>query len=118
MGFLNVLQTLIVLVAVIGLANISLKLLNKFMIKQNKIIRIWEKTNVNNNSSLGIVEVSGKYYLMSFTQSENKILKELDSQELEEILKEKEDSMDINMDIKENTIYKKINTFIEKRKIN
>lgn len=113
MGFLNVLQTIIALVAVILLANISLKLLNKYMVKENNIIRVLEKTSVNNNSSLAIVEVTGKYYLMSFTQNENKVLKELDAGEIEDMLKEKED----DMDIRENSIYKKVNTFIGKRKI-
>lgn len=113
-GFFAVLQTLVVLMMVIALANISLKLLNKYMVKQNRIIKILEKTSVNTNSSLGIVEVSGKYYLMSFTQGENTILKELEKEEIEEMVKEKE----VNMDIKENIIYKKVNAIIEKRKYN
>ncbi len=113
-GFFTVLQTFLVLVFVIVLAHLSLKLLNKYMINQSKIIKIWEKTSVNNNSSIGVVEVTGKYYLMSFTQSENKILKELQKEEIEEILKEKEDSMDI----KDNRVYKKVNSIIEKRKYN
>lgn len=113
-GIFAVLQTLVVLIIVIALAHISLKLLNKYMVKQNRIIKILEKTAVNPNSSLGIVEVSGKYYLMSFTQGENTILKELEREEIEEVLKEKE----MNMDIKENIIYKKVNSLIEKRKYN
>ena len=111
-GFLSILQTLVVLSLVIVLAHVSLKLLNKYMIKQNNIIKVWEKTTVNTNSSLGIVEVSGKYYLMSFTQNENKILKELNAKEIEEMLIEKEDSLDL----KENPIYKKIGSFMEERK--
>lgn len=111
-GFFSVLQTLVVLILVIALAHFSLKLLNRYMIKQSKIIKVWEKTNVNTNSSLGIVEVSGKFYLMSFTQNENTILKELEPSEMEEILKEKEE----NMDIRENGIYKKLTAAIEKRK--
>lgn len=111
-GFFSVLQTLVVLVFVIALAHMSLKLLNRYMIKQNSIIKIWEKTSVNPNSSLGIVEISGKFYLMSFTQNENTILKELEAHEMEVMLKEKEESMDI----RENGIYKKVTSAIEKRK--
>lgn len=88
-GFFTVLQTFIVLIIVIALAHISLRLLNKYMVKQNKIIKIWEKTSVNNNSSIGVIEVTGNYYLMSFTQNENKILKELEKEEVEEILKKR-----------------------------
>lgn len=113
MGFLKVLQTIIALIAVIGLANISLKLLNKYMVKENKIIRILEKTSISNSSSLAVVEISGSYYLMSFTQNENKILKELDLEEIEDMLREKEK----DMDIRENSIYKRVNSFIEKRKM-
>ena len=111
-GLFAVLQTIVVLALVIALAHISLRLLNKYMLRQNNIIKIWEKTSVNTNSSIGIVEVSGKYYLMSFTQNENKILQELDGSEIEEILREKQE----NMDIKENLIYKKISSLREKRR--
>ena len=111
-SFFAVLQTIVVLAIVIALAHISLRLLNKYMLRQNTIIKIWEKTSINTNSSIGIVEVSGKYYLMSFTQNENKILEELDAAEIEEILKQKQE----NMDIKENTVYKRINSLIEKRR--
>ena len=88
-GFFTVLQTFIVLIIVIALAHISLRLLNRYMVKQNKIIKIWEKISVNNNSSIGVIEVTGNYYLMSFTQNENKILKELEKEEVEEILKKR-----------------------------
>lgn len=111
-GLFAVLQTIVVLAIVIALAHISLRLLNKYMLRQNNIIKIWEKTSVNTNSSIGIVEVSGKYYFMSFTQNENKILQELDASEIEEILREKQE----NMDIKENLIYKKISSLREKRR--
>lgn len=113
-GFFTVLQAFIVLIVVIALAHISLRLLNRYMVKQNKIIKIWEKISVNNNSSIGVIEVTGKYYLMSFTPNENKILKELEKEEVEEILKKKEDSMDI----KENIVYKKVNSIRGKRKHN
>lgn len=85
MSFLSILQTIVVLLIVIALANLTLKYLNKYMKKQNKIIKIIERVTVNNNSALSIVEACGKYYLMSFTGTENKILKELDKEEVQYI---------------------------------
>lgn len=94
-SFLSILQTIVVLVIVIFLANISLKYANKYMQKNNKIIKIVERISVNNNSSLSIVDICGKYYLMSFTGNDNKILKELDKEEIESFLSEMENRQDL-----------------------
>ncbi len=84
-SYLSILQTIVVLLIVIALANLTLKYLNKHLKKQNKIIKVIERVSVNNNSALSIVEACGKYYLMSFTGTENKILKELDTEEIQYI---------------------------------
>jgi flagellar biogenesis protein FliO len=88
-AFFSVVQTIFVLIAVIALANITLKYVNKHMNKQNKMIKVHERVSVSNNSSLNIVEICGSYYLMSFTGSENKILKELNKEDVLEIIEEK-----------------------------
>jgi hypothetical protein len=62
------------------------------MIKSQRIIKIVERVNVFNNSALGIVEICGKYYLMSFTDKDNKILKELNKEEVETYLEEFEEN--------------------------
>ncbi|WFA07888.1 flagellar biosynthetic protein FliO [Tissierella sp. Yu-01] len=95
-----ILQTIIVLVIVIVLANLFLKLLNKNMIRNQRIIKIIERTNVFNNSAVGIVQICGKYYLMSFTDRDNKILKELDEVEVESYLEEFKENHSL-MDIKD-----------------
>lgn len=87
-SFFSVVRTILVLIAVIIIANVSLKYLNKFMLKQNRIIRIVEKTPIFNNSALGVVDICGTYYLMSFTDKDNKILKELDRAEVELMVEE------------------------------
>lgn len=56
------------------------------MTKTNKIIKIVERVAINNNSALSVVNICGIYYLMSFTNNENKILKELNSEEVLKIL--------------------------------
>lgn len=85
----SIVQTIFILIAVIALANSTLKYVNKYMNKQNKMIKIHERVSVSNNSSLNIVEICGSYYLMSFTSSENKILKELNKEEVLEMIEEK-----------------------------
>lgn len=81
-NLLSIMKIIVILIIVLLLANVSLKNLNKYMKKQNKIIRIIERISVSNNSSISIVDICGKYYIMSFTETENKILKELDDEEV------------------------------------
>ena len=81
--FFSIVQTIVVLALVIVLANFSLKYLKTQMTKQNKLIRVIERASINNNSALAVVEICGKYYLMSFTNNDNKILRELDEEDLE-----------------------------------
>lgn len=87
-SFLSLIQTIIVLIIVIALANITLKYVNKHMIKQNKIIKIVERVAISNNSALSVVNICGTYYLMSFTNTDNKILKELASEEVTKLMSE------------------------------
>ena len=82
----SILQTIVALGIVIILANLFLKLLKTNMTKQNKVIKIVERVSINNNSALAVVEICEKYYLMSFANNDNKILKELDDKYLKEII--------------------------------
>lgn len=83
-----IVQTLLVLAFVIFLAHISIRLMGRYTSRQNRAIKIIERVGVNNNSALAIVEIFGIYYLMSFTQGDNKILKELREEEVAQVLKE------------------------------
>jgi hypothetical protein len=91
------------------------------MIKSQRIIKIVERVNVFNNSALGIVEICGKYYLMSFTDKDNKILKELNKEEVETYLEEFEENsgthmyFDVEKDVWENR-EDKTNLFFGTRK--
>ncbi len=85
-SFLAIVQSLLVLVFVIFLAHTILRFMGRYTSKQNRLIKIIERVGVNNNSAISIVEICGKYYLMSFSQNENRILKELDDLEMEELI--------------------------------
>ena len=85
---LPIIQTLIVLAFVIVLAYFSLKSVNKYMTKQSRLIKVIDRVGVSNNSALSIVEIAGKYYRRSFSQNDNRILKELDQEAIEATLQE------------------------------
>ena len=90
-SFFSLIQTLIVLVMVIFLANWVLKYLNKYMTGKNKLVKVIERIAVNKNSYISIVEICGKYYLMSFSESGNEILKELNEEEIKNFIIESEE---------------------------
>lgn len=123
-GLEYVLKSVLALIVIIFLANKLLGYMNTIMNKQTKAIRIIERMPVNKNSSMCIVEMLGSYYLMSFTEGRNKILKEFtedESQAIIEMRKEKELSTSQNtLDAEQfkeiyAKIQEKIQTYTEKR---
>lgn len=123
-GIEYVLKSVLALIVIIFLANKLLGYMNTIMNKQTKAIRIIERMPVNKNSSMCIVEMLGSYYLMSFTEGRNEILKEFTEDESQAIIamrKEKElsagqSSLDTEQ-FKEiyTKIQEKIQTYTEKR---
>lgn len=123
-GLEYVLKSVLALIVIIFLANKLLGYMNTMMNKQTKAIRIIERMPVNKNSSMCIVEMLGSYYLMSFTEGRNEILKEFTEDESQAIIamrKEKElsagqSSLDAEQ-LKEiyAKIQEKIQTYTEKR---
>lgn len=84
-GLEYVFKSVLALIVIIFLANKVLQYLNSVMKKQVKTVQIIERMPINKNSSLCIVEMLGKYYLMSFTEGRNEILKEFTEEESEAI---------------------------------
>ncbi|MER2041964.1 flagellar biosynthetic protein FliO [Desemzia incerta] len=123
-GLEYVLKSVLALIVIIFLANKLLGYMNTMMNKQTKAICIIERMPVNKNSSMCIVEMLGSYYLMSFTEGRNEILKEFTEDESQAIIamrKEKElsagqSSLDAEQ-LKEiyAKIQEKIQTYTEKR---
>lgn len=123
-GLEYVLKSVLALIVIIFLANKLLGYMNTIMNKQTKAIRIIERMPVNKNSSMCIVEMLGSYYLMSFTEGRNEILKEFTEDESQAIIamrKEKELSTGQSSLDKEQfkeiytKIQEKIQTYTEKR---
>lgn len=86
-GLGYVIKSILALAVIIFAANFSLKYLNTFMTKKGKAIRIIERTAINKSSSICIVEIAGTYYVMSFTDTRNEILRELTESEKEAVIK-------------------------------
>lgn len=86
MSFNYVLRSIFALIIIIWLANVLLKQLNKYTQSQSKSIQIIERFSISKNSSLAIVKIVETYYLMSFNESSNEILKEFSEEEVDEVL--------------------------------
>ncbi|MFT8836447.1 flagellar biosynthetic protein FliO [Liquorilactobacillus satsumensis] len=79
--YFSVFKTIIFLVVIIYLINITLKLLNRYSNQRNTTFRILQKISVSKTSALGIVQIIDKYYVMSFSEQQNQIIKELTAEE-------------------------------------
>lgn len=80
-----IVKSIIALVAVIWLANVALKYINKISNNQNRSIQIVERISVSKASSLAIVKILDDYYLMSFSEQNNETLQKFTKEEAAEI---------------------------------
>jgi flagellar protein FliO/FliZ len=62
-------------------------------IQNGKFLKIIEKTSLSKDSSIVIASIGKKYYLISSTSSRNEILMELDQDEINEYLANKNNSI-------------------------
>lgn len=88
-GFAYLLKSISVLLFVLVLANILLKKLNHTMTHKQSMIEILERVPTGKNSSLSIVKIGDKNYVMSLSETENTILKELSQEEVDLMLEMK-----------------------------
>ena len=107
---LSFFKMIFVLILVILIANVTLKFLNSKINSKGRMIKIIEKISVDAHSSIGIVQIMADYYLMSFTEKENLILKDLSKEDVDKYLLDKT----INEDFHNNRI--DISKFIKRYK--
>lgn len=86
MNFNDILRSIFALLLIIWLANVLLSKLSEYTQGQSKTIQVIERFSVSKNSSLAIVKIVNRFYLMSFNEDRNEIVKEFESDEVEEIL--------------------------------
>ncbi len=80
-GVMEWIRVIAVLMLIIFLANYSLSYLNRFMTKRNTQMKIIEKLVIGKNSTLSIIQVCSKYYLVSSNENKSEIIKELAAEE-------------------------------------
>lgn len=84
----TVVKLIIGLLIVVYLINIFLKFLNHYSLQTNKTFRILQKIPVSKSSSIGIVQIVDRVYVMSFSEQQNQILFEMPADEAKKLLAE------------------------------
>lgn len=86
--FLSLVKMIGFLLLILYLINISLKYLNRYTNQHNHQLRILQKIAVSKSSSIGIVQIMDKCYVMSFSEQQNQIIKELTPEEMAAFLQQ------------------------------
>ena len=87
-GIAYIVRSIFALAAIILLANFILKKLQDYSTNQNQSIEILERISVTKASALALVKVGGQIYLMSLTENDSEILRELSTEEVAVIEKQ------------------------------
>lgn len=90
------LQSFVALLAVIVLAYVVLRAGKKLTAGPKNYVRIVEKTALSRDSYLAIAQVGSQYHLISVTSGEVRILKDIDTAEVEEALEAKRQQFENN----------------------
>ena len=87
-GIAYIVRSIFALAAIILLANFILKKLQDYSTNQNQSIEILERVSVTKASALALVKVGSQIYLMSLTENDSEILRELSTEEVAVIEKQ------------------------------
>ncbi len=86
-GFTLLLRTLIGLALVCGLAYLILRYIlprMKIQTPQGELIRVVEKIHLDASQTLSVIDVCGKYYLITTSPNSSNLIAELDSKKVGE----------------------------------
>jgi len=92
----KLLQTFVALLAVIALAYVVLRSGRKLSIGNQYLVTILEKTTLSNQSYLAVIKAGANYHLISVTSGNISILKDMERDEVEQILEEKKKKLEEN----------------------
>lgn len=84
-SFFLLIKTIVFLLAIILLIRITLIYVDKYSKNKSQNIKIIEKVSLGKDTSIAIIFLCGNYFLMSISQTENKIIKELNDAEVKEL---------------------------------
>lgn len=77
-----IIKMVIFLLIILYLISQSLKFLNKQINPENEILQVVQRISVSKTSSIAIVKMFEKYYVMSISEQQNQIIKELSAEEV------------------------------------
>lgn len=77
-----IIKMVIFLLIILYLISQSLKFLNKQINPENEILQVMQRISVSKTSSIAIVKMFEKYYVMSISEQQNQIIKELSAEEV------------------------------------
>lgn len=89
-GILALIRVIAGLAVVLLLLVLTLKYLNRFTSQANESFRVVKKIAVTKTSAIAIVLIVDKYYVMSFSESGNSIIRELSDDEACALVRERE----------------------------
>ncbi len=92
----SLIQTVFALAFVLGLAYVVLRFGKKVTDGNTSFVKVIEKTMLSNQSFLAVIKVGKDYHLASVTSGEVKILRDLDREEIEEVIEEKRRKLEVN----------------------
>lgn len=92
----KVLQTFMALLAVIVLAYFVLRSGRKLSDGNHNLVTVLEKTTLSNQSYIAVIKVGTSYHLISVTSGNISILKDMETEEVEQILEEKKKKLEEN----------------------
>jgi len=92
----QLLQTFAALLAVIALAYFVLRSGRRLSDGNHHLVTILEKTTLSNQSYIAVIKVGTKYHLISVTSGNISILKDMETEEVEQILEEKKKKLEEN----------------------
>lgn len=80
-----IIKMVVFLIVILYLVVQALKFLNKQMNPENSILQVIQRISVSKSSSIAIVKMFDRYYVMSISENQNKIIKELTLDEIQSL---------------------------------
>ena len=80
-----IIKMVVFLIVILYLVVQALKFLNKQMNPENSILQVIQRISVSKSTSISIVKMFDRYYVMSISENQNQIIKELTLDEIQSL---------------------------------
>lgn len=82
---LSIIKMIFFLGIILYLISLAMKFLNRYTTQQHSDFQLVKKISTTKNSAIGIVKIIDTFYVMSFSEQQNTILRELTPTEAEHL---------------------------------